>query len=341
MAKSIYYGLCSKKATLCEAEVGTGKTMAYLVAGFVAKLFDDSYSFMGYPVTITTSSIELQKSIMEKELPALSNMLMAFGLIARPLTAVLRKGKDHYFCPKRYHEYMDSISLFPVKYSKTIHKVKALDLLSNTLDLDPVPLNPFIKARICVNGSCHDCPRTDYSRYAEFLGSASNPYHFDFQITNHNLFLTAQKSKSQHSAKGGLLPCNFCIIDEAHKLLETASGVFGAQLKFTEVEAYLRSVKHNGGYDFKDRAEYLRLLKEAERLIELAETISKARNFFTHYGKGDKEPSFDCIAYSNMFLHFTLLLVIYNMFGIDDRFIFDCKSRIMYKRMNEYIEKIK
>lgn len=46
-------------------------------------------------MTITTSSIELQKSIMEKELPALSKMLMDFGLIEQPLTAVLRKGKDH------------------------------------------------------------------------------------------------------------------------------------------------------------------------------------------------------------------------------------------------------
>ena len=57
MAKSIYRGLKFKKATLCEAEVGTGKTMAYLVAGYVAKLFDSSYSFLGYPVTITTSSM--------------------------------------------------------------------------------------------------------------------------------------------------------------------------------------------------------------------------------------------------------------------------------------------
>ncbi len=67
MALSIFHGLNYRKVTLCEAEVGTGKTMAYLVAGFLAKLFDKSYSFMGYPVTITTSSIELQKSIMEKE----------------------------------------------------------------------------------------------------------------------------------------------------------------------------------------------------------------------------------------------------------------------------------
>ncbi len=266
MAKSIYYGLSSKKVTLCEAEVGTGKTMAYLVAGFAAKLFDQSYSFMGYPVTITTSSIELQKTIMEKELPALSEMLLDFGLIHQPLTAVLRKGKDHYFCPRRYHEYMDSISLFPIKYSETIAKVKSLDLLRNTLDLDAVPLNPYIKARICVKGSCHHCPCADRCEYARFLEKASSPYQFDFQITNHNLFLTAQKSRAEYSTKGGLLPCNFCIIDEAHKLAETASDVFSASIGFTEVEDYLNAVKHNGGRNFKARAEYFHLLKEGERL---------------------------------------------------------------------------
>jgi len=266
MAHSILHGLNYQKVTLCEAEVGTGKTMAYLVAGYIAKLFDKSYSFMGYPVTITTSSIELQKSIMEKELPALSQMLMDFGLIDAPLTAVLRKGKDHYFCPRRYNKYLHSISLFPLKYSETVDKVKSLNLLNGTLDLDPVPLNPYIKARICVKGSCHNCPCSDRCEYARFLETASKPYNFDFQITNHNLFLTAQKSRADHATKGGLLPCNFCIIDEAHKLLDTASDVFTASLNFSEVEDYIKSVKHNGGTDFKRRAEYFHLLKEAERL---------------------------------------------------------------------------
>lgn len=266
MALSIFHGLNYRKVTLCEAEVGTGKTMAYLVAGFLAKLFDKSYSFMGYPVTITTSSIELQKSIMEKELPALSKMLMDFGLIESPLTAVLRKGKDHYFCPRRYGEYLHSISLFPLKYSEVIERVKSLNLMNGTLDLDPVPLNPYIKARICVKGSCHNCPCTDQCEYARFLETASKPYNFDFQITNHNLFLTAQKSRSEHSTKGGLLPCNFCIVDEAHKLLDTASDIFTASLSFSDVEDFLNAVKHNGGTDFKARAEYFHLLKEAQRL---------------------------------------------------------------------------
>ena len=266
MALSIFHGLNYRKVTLCEAEVGTGKTMAYLVAGFLAKLFDKSYSFMGYPVTITTSSIELQKSIMEKELPALSKMLMDFGLIESPLTAVLRKGKDHYFCPRRYGEYLHSISLFPLKYSEVIDRVKSLNLMNGTLDLDPVPLNPYIKARICVKGSCHNCPCADQCEYARFLETASKPYNFDFQITNHNLFLTAQKSRSERSTKGGLLPCNFCIVDEAHKLLDTASDIFTAFLDFSEVEDFLNAVKHNGGTDFTARAEYFHLLKEAQRL---------------------------------------------------------------------------
>lgn len=266
MALSIFHGLNYRKVTLCEAEVGTGKTMAYLVAGFLAKLFDKTYSFMGYPVTITTSSIELQKSIMEKELPALSAMLKDFGLIESPLTAVLRKGKDHYFCPRRYGEYLHSISLFPLKHSEVIDRVKSLNLMNGTLDLDPVPLNPYIKARICVKGSCHNCPSADQCEYARFLETASKPYNFDFQITNHNLFLTAQKSRPEHSTKGGLLPCNFCIVDEAHKLLDTASDIFTASLDFSEVEDFLNAVKHNGGTDFKAHAEYFHLLKEAQRL---------------------------------------------------------------------------
>ena len=266
MALSIFHGLNYRKVTLCEAEVGTGKTMAYLVAGFLAKHFDRSYSFMGYPVTITTSSIELQKSIMEKELPALSEMLIDFGLIQQPLTAVLRKGKDHYFCLRRYREYLHSISLFPHKYSETVDRVKSLDLMYGTLDLDPVPLNPYIKARICVKGSCQNCPCAGQCEYARFLETASKPYNFDFQITNHNLFLTARKSRADHATKGGLLPCNFCIIDEAHKLTDTASDVFTASLNFSEVEDYIKAVKHKGGDDCKRRDEYTQLLKEAERL---------------------------------------------------------------------------
>lgn len=263
MANVIFDGLVTKKATLCEAEVGSGKTMAYLVAGFAAKLLDESYRFMGHPVTITTSSIELQKAIVEKEVPKLSRMLMDYGLIFSPLTAVLRKGREHYFCRRRYYEYLDSLFLNPLSHVKTINTIQGMNLLDTALDLDPLPMSSRLKARLCVKGSCHDCPRSGKCRYMDFLNEASSAYKFDFQITNHNLFLTAQKNRQQHATKSGLIPSNYCIVDEAHKLLDATADVFGAALTFSEVEEYLNAVKHNGGYTKRDRTEYAELLRRA------------------------------------------------------------------------------
>lgn len=76
LSKKIYLGLTEKLVSIAEAEVGTGKTLAYLIAAVVARhnnnlLHDSSV----HPVTITTSSIELQKAMVEREIPALSRML--------------------------------------------------------------------------------------------------------------------------------------------------------------------------------------------------------------------------------------------------------------------------
>lgn len=278
MAKTICHGLLGKRVALCEAEVGSGKTMAYLVAGFAAKCFDQSYKFQGYPVTITTSSIELQKAIMEKELPALSFMLRQYGLIDKPLVAVLRKGKEHYYCPKRYHDYMDSLQKCSMLYSKTIKEIKALKLERTGFDLDKVSLSPYVKDRICVKGTCQGCRRARTCKYAKFLDGALEPYSFDFQITNHNLFLTTQKSRNAATPRGGLLPFNFCIVDEAHKFPETATDVFTAQLSLSEVDDYLRSIKYNSkDKDPQRRAEYNMELMKAIRLN------NRFQSMFAHY----------------------------------------------------------
>jgi len=80
-----------------------------------------------------------------------------------------------------------------------------------------------------------------------------------------------------HSSKSGLLPCNFCIVDEAHKLAETAVDVFGAEIPFDEVDEYLYSVKYDGGYDSKDRMKYKVLLARAEYYNK------KLLSMFAHY----------------------------------------------------------
>lgn len=120
LSKDMYLGLTGKQVAICEAEVGTGKTLAYLIAAFVAKQrYAVEYGF-NLPVTITTSSIELQKMIVNKEIPQLSKMLQDYGLIKHPLSATIRKGKEHYFCKERYDDYFCKLVENERKYEKLI-----------------------------------------------------------------------------------------------------------------------------------------------------------------------------------------------------------------------------
>ena len=99
--KYSFKGFTEKQVAVCEAEVGTGKTLAYLVAAFVAKIFYEREHNLIAPVTISTATVELQKSLVEREIPHLSNLLQEYNIIKRPFIVSLRKGKEHYLCPVR------------------------------------------------------------------------------------------------------------------------------------------------------------------------------------------------------------------------------------------------
>ncbi len=241
MAKAMYEGLTHKSVTCCEAEVGTGKTLAYLIAGLAAKMFNETYKHTGLPVTIATSSIELQKAITEKEVPMLSQMLMDYGMIKKPLNAVLRKGKEHYFCVARYADYLKGLEEHPEKHAARIEFLHKAQLPQTCLDLDKESRLPVsMKSKVCVKGNCNSCPVWASCGYYKHLAESSVLYDIDFQITNHNMYLI-----SLRSAPNLLLPCNYCIIDEAHKLSDAAAQVLGCEIESGAVEKFLNSIKYS------------------------------------------------------------------------------------------------
>lgn len=263
LCKNIYTGLTKRQAAICEAEVGTGKTMAYLVAGLVAKMT----GFYRYePVTITTSSIELQKAIVEREIPALSRILCEYGLLERPLTAVLRKGKDHYFCKMRFRDFIASTSEHPDKYVELHRKLKECDFENRAFDLDKIKMPTMLKAKISVQGNCAKCKMKGNCKYAAFRERAGSVGNVDFQVTNHNLYLTDMRLRAFDESQV-LLPSHYVIIDEAHKLREVAQTVFGNQLYQGAVPRYLNSVKFLCG-DKTDSEEYKSFLSAANELNE-------------------------------------------------------------------------
>ena len=225
LTHNMYEGFKNGRVSINEAEVGTGKSMAYLVAGFVAR---QALARDRFPVTIATSSIELQKAIVEKEIPNLSKMLQKFGLIVNPLTVALRKGKEHYLCQRRYEAYYEQIAKFK-KYQRTI---------------DKFDLRPSIKDKICVRGSCRKCQYRNVCGYAAYVDKTKRS-DFDYQVTNHNMFLTSLKTVEHidNPARNILCPSWLVVIDEAHKLKNAAEDVFGVRFDEEAVRDYVKMVK--------------------------------------------------------------------------------------------------
>ena len=243
LAKKMYEGFTGKQVSLCEAEVGTGKTLAYLVAGLVAKYRNLRFYGESLPVTITTSSIELQKALVEKEIPNLSRMLMDYYIIEKPLTAALRKGKEHYFCQYRYEDFLRNIRKYPVKYKEMIAAMEQFGALNHGIDLDKHKLNGKIKSRICVKGSCTGCPYFQDCGYRQYIQSMFRHQDLDFQVTNHNLYLMSQKSRFDDDHPTLLRRSCFVVVDEAHKFREAATDIFGERINEKDILRYVNGVK--------------------------------------------------------------------------------------------------
>jgi ATP-dependent DNA helicase DinG len=256
LAEHILHVISHRGITLAESEVGTGKTIAYLTAAILAKRsrINDFHLRCHYPkqgwaesahmpIVISTSSIALQNALMKDYIPELSRILIRHDIINTPLTAVIRKGKEHYICEKRLLRY----------YCNSDKQTQAL--LDPCIGVDAPfdltgadSLSPVMKRNICVS---RDCAQSHKCRYAIHMKRINDPT-IDFQITNHNYFL----ADTLHRASGRkpLLPhYQLVVIDEAHKFLAAARSMYGVELVCDELPALAQSIhsftigKSNGG----------------------------------------------------------------------------------------------
>ena len=222
LSKRIFRGFISYEVSLCEAEVGSGKSLAYLVAGVVVR---KSFS-LSTPITISTATIELQNALVEKEIPRLSVILMDSGFIDRPLKAIVRKGKEHFFCWFRYEDFIEKLSRNPEKHEKILRLFNESSLPSNAFDLDKLRLPGSVKKKIRVSGGCGKCEFRDDCRYYSYSNHDARNPDIDFQVTNHNQYLMSEKLGVKDQTYL-LKPSEYVIIDEAHRLKEAAADVYG------------------------------------------------------------------------------------------------------------------
>ena len=221
---------------LCDAGTGIGKTYAYLAAGTVYHRFRAASGLPVQPILISTSSIALQTAARDEYLPLLSSLLAEDGIITQPLRAVIRKGKSHYVCDDRLERRLGQLDL----RKKNWRAGNALLALRNELDMDEIAhLSGYDRERACVPQIC-DCSQ-ETCRYRSFLEKCDSGRYL-FQICNHNLLLADAIHRS--SGRRPILPDTCAlIVDEAHKLPETARQMFGVTLAAEDIRALTHSLR--------------------------------------------------------------------------------------------------
>ena len=218
--------LYNKEISLCEADVGIGKTLAYLVACILWQMHRPNQLKM--PVVISTSSVALQDAILNEYLPDLSAVLLAEGIITAPITAVVRKGKERFVCDVRLAGRQAKA------ISKGSRQKGSLRMAENVLDLDHIPgLSRYDRCRICVPQSCpRDCFLRLDCRYQQYLRESRKP---DIQICNHN-YLLANASHRLEERPLLLRQYQALVVDEAHKLPDAARQMYTETLSAQDMD---------------------------------------------------------------------------------------------------------
>ena len=274
LAAHILEALCRRLVSLSEAGVGIGKTHAYLIAAALVKRGRFLDSWLKYPgmtfidempVVVATSSIALQKAIVQGYIPKISRILLEHGIIAKPLTCVIRKGKEHYLCERRLRLlWLDSKSAGIKQLLEPLFRKKG------AIDLDEMDsLDPYIKRKIKVTGGCgRSCSLRKSCRYMAFLNNAQSDKH-DFQICNHNYLLAdvVRRAKGQEP----LIPRHQAvIIDEAHKFIQAARQMYGTELSNRTIPPIAKMVR---SFAFEEGQSTYNLWRYADKLDSYAKNL--------------------------------------------------------------------
>ena len=212
-----------------EGGTGVGKSMAYLLP---SALFAIS---KGQRVVISTNTINLQEQLMNKDIPALTEVLEQSGLVQPGvLKAALLKGRTNYLCLRRWNHLARSEAP-TVDDARLLAKTSVW--MQNTLSGDRAEINLAGRDSGSWNhisaGEKGFCPGLRDGSPCFLRAARERAEQAHIIVVNHALLL------SDLARGGGLIPdYQHLVIDEAHNLEDEATRQLGfnvSQDKLDEV----------------------------------------------------------------------------------------------------------
>jgi ATP-dependent DNA helicase DinG len=210
---------------LAEAGTGTGKTLAYLVAGVLA----------GQRVLISTGTRNLQDQIFYKDIPALARVLEI------EIRAAYMKGRTNYLCLHRFDRLSETL---PPGHADRAWLDRIGEWLPHTntgdrAEIDDLP--DVLPLWQDLSATHEQCLGRDCSRYSECFVTRmrERAAEADLVVVNHHL-LCADAAVRQGNFGEVVPDCDLLVVDEAHQIEDVATQYFGVSLGAHRVDEFAR-----------------------------------------------------------------------------------------------------
>ncbi len=242
MAEAVTRAMSTGEHLLVQAGTGTGKSLAYLVPALLHSVTSKQ------PVVVATATIALQRQLVERDLPQLVEALRPL-LGHRPEFAIL-KGRHNYACAHRLAEGApddgaDDGTLFEpapaTQLGRDVVRIRAWAEETETGDRDELVPAPMDRAWRALSVTAHECvgaARCGYAAECFSERARERARKADVVVTNHAMLTIDAFSGIP------LLPeHDVVVVDEAHELVDRATGALTDELTAAMVERAARRIK--------------------------------------------------------------------------------------------------
>jgi ATP-dependent DNA helicase DinG len=214
---------------LAEAGTGIGKSLAYLIPALES----------GQRVVVATATKALQEQLLTKDVPA------AAAALGREVDVAVLKGRQNYLCRKSLHGL--ALPLFRTAEDAAEYE-RLQDWIATTETGDRAELSfeprPTLWAEVAVGADrCagRRCPMlaTCFSEQARERAQEA-----ELVIANHALYFADLAVRAKTGDGAGVLPEHDAVVlDEAHRLEESAAAWFGGRVSLGGLRRLLRDVE--------------------------------------------------------------------------------------------------
>ncbi|MBU6246061.1 MAG: ATP-dependent DNA helicase [Actinomycetales bacterium] len=232
MASAVQEAIGGGHHLIVQAGTGTGKSFGYLVPAALQAVADDE------AVVVATATLALQRQLVERDLPRMTAALA--GLLDRPVTFAVLKGRNNYVCLNKLHGHVpedEEQALFSAPRTalgEQVVQVRAWAESTQTGDRDEYAgeIDPRVWRSISVGRrECIGESRCPYGEDCFTVKRRLQAQEADIVVTNHAMLaidaLEGIPVLPEHGA---------VVIDEGHELIDRATAAVTAELSLPMIE---------------------------------------------------------------------------------------------------------